>query len=132
LQPDTAARLFEWTATQLVVTRNAEHRMPLTSSSFDPEGVTRSRLADFAARVKTARRANTDVLLRFHQSHGSSGPSAYSTCMHRPGARTVSFTWVDVSKSQVQLFYSPAAPCKWAPGETVQVPRKVNPLVACG
>lgn len=134
LQPDEAARLFEWDTRQLVVTKNAEHRMPLTSSSFDAESVARSRLTEFTARVNLAGGVNADVLLQFHQSHGlrHSSPSAFSTCMHRPGARTVSFTWIDVSKSQVQLFYSPAAPCEWAPGETVQIPRKVNALVACG
>jgi hypothetical protein len=134
LQLDHAACLFEWDTRQLVVTKNAEHRIPLTSSSFDAEGVARSRLTEFTARVNAAGVVNADVLLQFHQSHGlpGSSPSAYSTCMHRPGARTVSFTWVDVSKTQVQVFYSPASPCEWALGETVQVPRKVNSLVACG
>jgi hypothetical protein len=134
LQPGEPARLFEWDALRLIVTRSADHRMPLTSSSFDAEGVTQSRLKEFAQRVAAAGRVTTDVLLQFHQSHGLYGdhPSAYSTCMHRPGAHTVSFTWVGVSKSQVQLFYSSAAPCERASGETAQVARKTHALAACG
>ncbi len=134
LQLGRAARLFEWDARQLIVEKDADHFMPLASSSFDAEGVTLSRVTEFGERVKAANGISADVLLQFHQSHGLRGnrPSAYSTCMHRPGARTVSFTWIEVSKSQVQLFYSPAAPCEWAPGRTVQVPRKAGALVACG
>jgi hypothetical protein len=133
LEPGRPAALSEWDGRQLAQMRNAEHRMPLTSSSFDPEGVEASRRAEFASRVQLAHAVSTDVLLEFHQSHGRpANPSAYSTCMHRPGARTVSFTWVDVSASRVSLFYSPAAPCQWEPGETVRLTRKVNELAACG
>ncbi len=133
LEPGSPAALFEWDGRNQTQLKNAEHRMPLTSSSFDSEGVESSRRSEFEARVRKAGAASTDVLLEFHQSHGRpANPSAYSTCMHRPGARTVSFTWVEVSEARVRLFYSPAAPCQWTPGETVRLTRNVGSLVTCG
>jgi hypothetical protein len=134
LQPYESARLFEWDGRRLRVTRDAEHRMPLTSSSFDAVGIRKSRLTEFSLRKNAAGGVNVAVLREFHRSHGLRGnhPSAYSICMHRPGARTVSFTRVDVSKSHVQLFYSPAAPCKQVRGEAIRIGRSVNARTAWG
>lgn len=119
LQPKHPAALFEWDASRLTTNMNAEDRMPLASSSFDPEGVRTYRQKEFQ-RFQTAGKLTAETLFTFHQSHGS-GPSAYSTCMHRSDAQTVSFTWVDVTEHDVHFFYSPAAPCQWAPGETLDL-----------
>jgi hypothetical protein len=40
---------------------------------------------------------------------------AYSTCMHREDAETVSFSWVVVSMQAVRFLYSPGAPCQSKP-----------------
>ena len=52
--------------------------------------------------------------LAFHASHGAEA-SAYSACMHRPDAETVSFTRVKVTGSEVVVRYSPASPCRQYP-----------------
>lgn len=119
--------VFEWDGHDLAATRNAEHRMPLTSSSFDPEAVTQSRTAEFSRQERTAGHRDANLLADFHRSHNPT-PSAYSTCMHRPDAQTVSFTRIRVTGAEVNLFYSPAAPCAAAPGETVRLTRKVPAL----
>ena len=132
LEAGKPSHLFEWDGRRLMTSQNAEHRMPLTSSSFDPGGVADERLREFSARVRAAKELDVTVLSEFHQSHGlrTSTPSAYSTCMHRSDAHTVSFSWIDVSSTEVIFFYSPAAPCMWAPGETVRLVRKVRSLAA--
>lgn len=128
LEPGEPALLFEWDGWHLTITENAEHRMPLTSSSFDPQGVQEQRLQELSSRLRAAQVLDADLLFEFHRSHGMGidKPSAYSVCMHRPDAQTVSFTWIDVSRSDVRFFYSPAAPCQWAPGESVSLSRKVH------
>lgn len=134
LAPGQPAVLFEWDGWHLTLMENAENRMPLTSSSFDSDGVGKARLQEFAARLRQARQLDADLLFQFHQSHGLDldKPSAYSPCMHRDDAETVSFTWIDVSELDVRFFYSPAAPCQWAPGETVGMARKVCAAAVCG
>lgn len=122
LQPGHPAALFEWDELELSASMDAEHRMPLTSSSFDPESVRASRQKEFQ-RLQTGRKLSAEILFEFHQSHGAE-PSAYSTCMHRPDASTVSFTWVDVTEQDVRFFYSPSSPCQWAPGETLELLRR--------
>ena len=75
-----------------------------------------------SARVKcrVTRRPSAPVdpaaLYRFHCSHGP-GPDAYSPCMHRDDAETVSFSWVIVTRQETRFLYSPAAPCQWSPSE---------------
>jgi hypothetical protein len=90
-----------------------EPDVPLVSSSFDPEGVRRAREHEFA-RIRGAApegAGGSAVLTAFHGSHGA-GPSAYSPCMHRVDARTVSFTHVRVGASRATMLYSPGAPCQ--------------------
>ncbi len=87
---------------------------PLASSSLDPAGV--------RARRRAAFRSHAGSLEAFHASHDS-GPSAYSACMHGTDAETVSFTRVSVTRSQIELFYTPAAPCRRVPGQRVLLGR---------
>ena len=44
-------------------------RMPLTSSSYDPDGVRRSRLDEFARRAESASAVDSTLLYEFHSSH---------------------------------------------------------------
>ena len=100
--------------------------MPLISSSYDAPGVQVRRRAEFDRQVESAgSRLDPSTLFAFHASHAAA-PSAYSPCMHRADARTVSFSWIKVTGSEVDFFYSPAAPCQWAPGATQRLPRRVQ------
>jgi transport and Golgi organization protein 2 len=115
LEPDRPAILAEWNRERLSVDPAAA-QMPLTSSSFDSRGVRRFRLIEFARRAGPAARADPALLYEFHRSHGTS-PNAYSPCMHREDAETVSFSWVVVTREEVRFLYSPSAPCRCGPCE---------------
>jgi Transport and Golgi organisation 2 len=111
LEPATPPIAFAWNGTTGRIIDQPEP--PLISSSFNPVGVERARKAAF-------QRAPT--LRGFHASHAH-GPSAYSTCMHRPDAETVSFSHVTVEPATVSVSYSPAAPCRRAAEITLSLIR---------
>jgi hypothetical protein len=116
------ACLLLWDGRCKVTITNGDVFMPLASSSFDPVGASEHRRRLFRS-LQRARGSIDAALLRdFHASHGS-GASAFSPCMHRPGAQTVSFTHVKVSGASVQLLYTPSAPCLQAPGLTLSLTR---------
>ena len=115
LEPDACPIVSDWDGRVLAIDGDAALRMPLISSSFDPDAVRARRLAEFQCRTRSGR-IDSAVLYWFHASHGlQAGP--YSTCMHRPDAETVSFSWVTVNSGHIRFFYSPAAPCRVAAGE---------------
>lgn len=103
LEPGLPASVLEWCGCRLSIMPNGEALMPLISSSFDAMEVRKTRLLEF--------RANAGDLRSFHASHNPS-PSAYSVCMHRTGASTVSYSSVTVSQGEVLFHYTPGAPCR--------------------
>jgi hypothetical protein len=122
LEPRYPASLLVWDGSDTFSIANADSFMPLASSSFDPSGVCRHRRAEFNA-LRTMRGTLDAALLHeFHASHGTEA-SAWSACMHRSDAQTVSFTRITVSDTGVQLFYTPAAPCLRVPGLTLALAR---------
>ncbi|MBN9656735.1 MAG: NRDE family protein [Acidobacteria bacterium] len=121
LEPGLPASVAEWNGEELAILLNADPFMPLVSSSFDPQAVRSRRRDEFALRTRAC--VDGPALYRFHESHGG-GPSAYTPCMHRPDAQTVSFSWIKVDDRSVEFFYSPAAPCRWQPGQTLQLERR--------
>ncbi len=121
LEPERPAALAEWDGNRLALRPSADSCVPLTSSSYDPAGVRRVRLEEFRRRM-AAGRPDPATLYWFHASHQKQR-DAYSPCMHRADAETVSFSWVVVAASEVRFFYSPSAPCRWAPGEQQSLAR---------
>ena len=111
LEPGLPAAMAAWDGMALAIDRDADRRAPLVSSSFDPEGVRRSRSREFARHIGK----DAASLYRFHASHGKA-PGPYSPCMHRPDAETVSFSWVVVNRDEIRFFYLPASPCQCVPG----------------
>lgn len=116
LEPGSPATLIEWDGTEKSIVPYAEPFMPVTSSSFDPEGVQRARKLEFARLRAGAQRVDVDLLFAFHENHGAQA-DAYSTCMHREDAETVSFSWVRVDEEQVEFHYAPGSPCQWTEPE---------------
>ncbi len=106
LGPRTRAAIAEWRVTGQIDLCEEHDGLPLTSSSFEPDRVRALRAREYA-------RARGS-LLEFHRSHAN-GPSAYSTCMHRPDAETVSFSRLRVTPSEANFWYSPGAPCRELP-----------------
>src|SRR5205823_5876663 len=70
LEPERSAIVARWDGDELVVDPAGDAHLPLTSSSYDSEGVRRSRLNEFASRVGPARPFDPALLYWFHASHG--------------------------------------------------------------
>src|SRR5215472_2381117 len=116
IEPGRSAILAQWNGIELTVDPAGDRHMPLTSSSYDAAGVRRARLNEFARRAGAWLHADPTLLYWFHSSHGAA-PDAYSTCMHREDAETVSFSWVIVSRDTIRFLYSPGAPCQSKPSD---------------
>ena len=114
LEPGKPAILTDWDGGNVTVDLSGDSHMPLTSSSYDAAGVRRVRRNHLASLTGPAGQVDPAALYRFHCSHGSS-PDAYSPCMHRADAETVSFSWVIVTREETRFSYSTAAPCQSSP-----------------
>jgi len=112
LERGRPAVLFEWNGIERLTVPCGDPYLPLTSSSFNAD------LAGKARHQEYLRLRGSHV--EFHKSHAG-GPGPYSTCMHRPDAETVSFSWVIVGESDAHFFYSPDAPCKGSPGTNMSL-----------
>jgi hypothetical protein len=103
LEPDLPAALAEWNGAELALIPFGDPYLPLISSSVDPAGVRARRRELFDGDLEA-----------FHRSHAD-GLSAYSPCMHRDDAETVSFSEVRVNEAAVELRYSAGSPCRGIP-----------------
>lgn len=115
LEPGVPAGVFEWNGGEKATLPSADALPPLVSSSFDPGQVRERRRREFERIVGGGAQTGSGALFAFHASHASC-PGAYSPCMHRHDAETVSFSWIRVRPREIEFFYSPAAPCRWAAG----------------
>lgn len=109
LEPGSPAAVLEWDGSKRRLLFQDADRFMLTSSSYDSEGVRRSRQEEYS------HVHDGEGLFAFHRSHAPAG-NAYSTCMHRADAQTVSFSWIQVSREETDFFYAPGAPCEKLPG----------------
>ena len=116
LEPGHPAAIWKWDGSNKWRRSEAADRFMLTSSSFDPERVRLKRQQEYS-QVRDG-----DGLVDFHRSH-SPARSAYSTCMHRADAKTVSFSWIQVSSRETDFFYTPGAPCEKLPGVRLNLAR---------
>jgi hypothetical protein len=110
LGPGQPATVIDWDGSEKTIVPYGEPYMPLTSSSVDARGVNEVRREEFRRRVAAAGKLDWSVLLDFHESHGAR-PNAYSPCMHRRDAETVSFSWVRVNEERIEFLYKPSSPC---------------------
>lgn len=117
LEPGNPAAVLEWDGSKRTLLFEEADRFMLTSSSFDSEEVRRSRQEEY-------RHVHADEgLFAFHRSHAPAR-SAYSTCMHRADAETVSFSWIRVSELLATFYYTPAAPCQQVAGVSKKLRRR--------
>lgn len=108
LEPGKPTAVIEWNGSRTKIHQHAEPHFMLTSSSFDTEAVCKGRAEPFAHLSKGV--VDPGVLIRFHQSH-EPARSAYSPCMHRPDAQTVSFSRICVSNGRADFCYKAGSPC---------------------
>ncbi len=87
----------------------SEHSSPLISSLFNFEEVHASRKSQYQNAFVSAPTASQ--LYKFHRSH-TPEPSAYSVCMHRDDAETVSLSHISVDDRKAVFNYYDGAPCK--------------------
>ena len=116
LEPGHPAAVLEWDRSKKTLLFQDADPYMLTSSSFDPEGVRLNRQKEYS-RVQDG-----EGLFAFHRSHAPAR-GAYSTCMHRADAQTVSFSWIQVSRKETDFFYIPGAPCEKLPGMRLKLAR---------
>jgi len=120
LAPNRPAVIVRWNGVLLRLDSRPGEQNFLTSSSYDVAGVRRSRVEDFTLHRQRGMDL-TQAIREFHACHGG-GASAYSTCMHRSDAETVSYCEVHVSPGEVTFLYSPAAPCLHLPAQRLSLP----------
>lgn len=90
---------------------------PLISSGVNLPEVSAQRLEAYK-RLCEAGTTNTAQHLQFHSSHEPVA-SAFSVCMHRADAHTVSFGHISISSSHKQFHYVDGAPCSNAASLTL-------------
>jgi len=121
LEPGHPAAVLKWDGSVKTLLFEDADRFMLTSSSFDSDKVRRSRYEEYS-HVEYSHVHDVEGLVAFHRSHAPAR-SAYSTCMHRADAETVSFSWIQVSREETDFFYAPGAPCEKLPGVRLKLAR---------
>jgi hypothetical protein len=107
----------------------------LVSSTFASEAVAAARQAAFARWLATlpadrSLLAHTGELAAaaraFHAGHAPGAPlgDAFSVCMHRPDARTVSRTLLLVGPRELRMEYAPGWPCAAGESAVATLPRR--------
>lgn len=104
---DAVVRAYDWDGRTAGSWREAAP--PIVSSGHDVVGATASRRRLFASFGEPASLGPAE-LLAFHRSHWPE-KGAYSPCMHRADAKTVSLTAIMVEPERVLLAYAPGSPC---------------------
>lgn len=99
-------RAHRWDGRHITVRDLAEDDMPLTTSSFDTNTVMARRAAAFRRMRETGHGLSAQTLQNYHDSHDTHG-GAYSVCMSREDAQTVSFSRVLVTPGQIEFMYEP-------------------------
>jgi len=121
---DGTGLLARWIRGLLSINRELERLVPIISSSFETEEVLRSRRNLFHGMQNENDAGHAELHLAYHESHlPQKGP--YSTCMHRPDARTVSFSRIQVDQHEARFHYVPHSPCRGRPsGKPVTIRRR--------
>lgn len=92
------------------------------SSGISDEQATRSRSQVFESGWKQPNAGERDWLRRVHRSHGETA-GAFSICVHRDDAASVSYTEVSVNRSEIAMSYSAGSPCQNAAIFGIVIPR---------
>lgn len=107
--PDQNGRLWTWNGHSLEWNYHAQAAQPVTSSSFQKHAVTESRRREFHALRQTRTADFPEALDRFHRTF-KPDEAAFSICMLRDDAETVSFTRVRVDGDTIEMIYHDKVP----------------------
>jgi hypothetical protein len=129
LSPNEPALLVHWSGGQKTFDGAGDASVPLTSSSYRGAEVTASRKSLFRRMAEEAGAVTPSLLHNFHTSH-EPARAAYSVCMHREDAATVSFSRVKVGDEAIEFSYQPAPPCAGSHPLVVRLPLRREVLRA--
>ncbi|HEV2691873.1 MAG TPA: NRDE family protein [Verrucomicrobiae bacterium] len=101
---------WRWNLHQLQARLHGWETNTWISSGFDELGAQKSRSDVFSSARQQISAGNLYWLRRLHRSHRPVR-GAYSTCVHREDAATVSYTEMIVSPHTAKLHYQEGAPC---------------------
>lgn len=104
---------WRWDLDQLVRQQHRWRSRQWISSGWDEPAAQRIRGRVFRAALRQASAGSLGWLRRLHRSHRpQAGPC--STCMHRAGAATVSYTEAAVSAHRADMSHRAGPPCQGA------------------
>jgi hypothetical protein len=102
---------WRWDLKRLVRQRHLWHDQQWISSGFDEPMAQRVRGRTFRNVLKQKSAGSLGWLRRLHRSHAPEC-GAFSTCMHRTDAITVSYTEIVLATRHAAMRYIRGAPCK--------------------
>lgn len=121
------AELVSWDGRHLAVERLDADGGMLCSSGLGDERAAGERAARLEEARTRARFWGFDEVRAFHRSH-EPAPSAWSVCMHRSDAETVSYTELSLSPAGVRIAYLDGSPCRG--GRVVELGLDPSPAIA--
>jgi hypothetical protein len=124
---EETVREWRWNGESLVRLGYPWNQRHWFSSSLSDSAADEQRGATCAAAYDSAKADDPDWLLDLHRSHRPA-PGAYSLCVHRPDAATVSYTEVVYGSHHISMRYIDGFPCE-ATGfhHVLELPRSSGP-----
>lgn len=125
--PALRARLHEWDGRELS-SHTLDGAFVVVSSTFETEAVTERRRVAYRELVDSLERDDAArwpaELAGWHRGHrpGRAEGDAFSICMHRDDACSVSHTQVQVGAERLAMTYQPGQPCAGAPVQHHELP----------
>ncbi len=103
-------REWVWDGTDLTTLDHPWHPTHWFSSGISDATATEQRGKVFEAAARRADAGSLPWLRRIHASHGAA-PGAFSVCVHRDDAATVSYTEIEAGSGRVEMRYHAGSPC---------------------
>ena len=125
---EIAITSFTWDGARLQQAELDMGTLPLTTSSFESERVIARRQATFERFRAERGGISREMLMAFHRQHDDAA-GAYSVCMEREDAHTVSFSNITVTGDEIVFEYSPHPPCAYAHESPARLMISRKPLV---
>lgn len=111
VMPGQAVNLIDWNGRSLELTRTRRPGLLRTSSGADQGAADGARRLAYRQLAGDHLEPTPALLRRLHRSHlPSRGP--LSACMHRPEAKTQSFTELEVGLRYATMWYAAGSPCR--------------------
>jgi len=105
---DKRVTTWRWTGRALEL---GYSESPLISSAKYYSEVQAARLERYQKLIASTKNNTAEDFRRLHRDHGDK-PSAFSFCMHREDASTVSFSHIEVGHACTLFRYQTGAPCE--------------------